>query len=151
MIDDCNVTETDIKKDSLPRYVNWKKLSKEHLTLFQLKMAERLALLRVHSHEFVHGDGCCLDDTHKISLENYYSDIVSAIIYAESFMPKTDPNVQRSFWNEELSDLKNESITCNNYWKSLGSPKSGAVYECRKTCHYRYKSALRKQKAEDVR
>ena len=57
-------------------------------------------------HEFIHGDRCCLDDSHKISLENYYSDIVSAIIYAESFLPKTDPNVQRSFWNEELTDLK---------------------------------------------
>ena len=83
---DLNVTETDVKNDLLPRYVNWKKLSEEHLTLFRQKMAERLALLRVHSHEFIHGDRCCLDDSHKISLEKYYSDIVSAIIYAESFL-----------------------------------------------------------------
>ena len=45
---------------------------------------------------------CCLDDTHKLHLEQYYCDIVSTVIYAESFLPKTNPNFQRSFWNDEL-------------------------------------------------
>ena len=140
------IIETELKIQRLPQYVNWAKASEDDLLLFRRKMTERLSLINVPYHAVLHGDKCCLDDPHKLVLENYYCDIMSAIIYAESFMPKANPNCQKSFWNEELSELKQNSIDCNNYWKSLNCPKSGPFFECRKKCHYRYKSAVRKQK-----
>ena len=69
-----------------------------------------------------------------------------AILTAESILPKTNPNFERSFWDDELSELKSRSIECSNYWKSIGCPKSGPDFECRKSCHYLYKAALRRKK-----
>ena len=130
----------------MSRFVNWSKLSQEHLSLFRQKMAEGLTSVVIPVTDLLHGDKCCNDDSHKLALENYYCDLVNAILYAESFMPTCNPICQRSFWNPELTDLKKRSIDCNNYWKSCNSPKSGPVFECKQKCHYFYKAAVRKHK-----
>ena len=111
-------------------------------------MTINLDAINIPSNVF-HGNHICIDDCHKLDLENYYSDIVSAILNAESCLPKTNANFQRSFWSEELSNLKESSIDCTNYWKSMGSPKTGPLFDCKKRCHYKYKIAIRKSKAED--
>ena len=71
---------------------------------------------------------------------------MAAVVAAESVLPKTDPNIQRSFWCDELDDLKKDSIECTNNWKSLGCPRDGPIFECRKKCHYAYKLELRREK-----
>ena len=86
------IEELSCQKPSLPRYVNWGKLSDENLSLFRSKMSEGLASLNVQSDTLLHGERCCLDDSHKLILEQYYSDIVTAVSYAESFLPKLNPN-----------------------------------------------------------
>ena len=69
----------------------------------------------------VYGDCCCQDEEHKVHLENYYCDIMNAVVKAESFLPKSSPTFQRSFGSAELDELKKNSIECCNYWKSMGS------------------------------
>ena len=105
-----------------------------------------LAKIDVPFNDVLHGNHCCVDDSHKCLLENYYCDIMNAVINAESILPKTNPNSNRSFWDSELSELKSRSVECTNYWKSHGCPKSGPVYNCRKKCHFLYKSSLRRKK-----
>ena len=141
------IQELKSDKSKVPQYVNWKKLSSEHKTVFRDKMTECLANIHVPSNEILHGSKCCQDTAHVFPLEKYFEDIVAAVIKAESVLPRTDPNIQRSFWNDDLIDLKQASIDCNSNWKNMGCPKSGPVYECRKRCHYTYKSAIRKSKA----
>ena len=143
-----NVQELKSENIRLPLYVNWKKLSSEQKTIFSDKMTENLANIHIPPNELLHGDKCCQENGHVLALENYFDNIVAAVLQAESVLPKTNPNIQRSFWNEDLMDLKQASIDCNTNWKNMGCPKSGPVYECRKRCHYTYKSAIRKSKAE---
>ena len=145
------IEELPCQKNHLPRYVNWSKLTDENLSLFRSKMSEGLASLNVQSDALLHGDRCCLDDSHKLILEQYYSDIVTAVSYAESFLPKSNPNIQRSFWNPELNELKKESQECFHNWKGAGCPRSGPIFDCKKNCHYRYKTALRKSKVAEGR
>ena len=109
-------------------------------------MRTNLSAINVPFHSILHGDKCCLNDTHKIALERYYCDIMSAVTHAENVLPKTNPNFERSFWDNDLSELKSRSIECNNYWKSVGCPKSGPDFECRKSCHYQYKAEVRRRK-----
>ena len=71
------------------------------------------------------------------------------ISYAESFLPKTKPALQRSFWSEDLNELKLKSIDCCRFWKANGKPKSGPIFDCKKTCVYKYKSAIRKAKHDE--
>ena len=80
------------------------------------------------------------------ALERYYCEIISVIVAAESTLPKTNPNYDRSFWDEDLSDLNANSIECTNNWKEAGCPKTGPVFECKKNCYYRYNNELRKKK-----
>ena len=140
------VAESKFKKTNLPLYINWKKLSEADVSRFEDEMHVQLSSINVPYHTILHGYKCCLEDNHKVVLEQYYCDIMSAVIRAESVLPKTNPNYERSFWDEELTELKSMSIECNNNWKSLGCPKTGQAYECRKNCHYQYKSELRRKK-----
>ena len=143
---EVTISKLCCKKTRLPPYVNWKKLSDTEKSQFQTEMETQLLSITVPFYTILHGDKCCMDDSHKIALEKYYCDIMSAIVRAESVLPKTNPNYERSFWDDELSELKSNSIECNDHWKSVGCPKSGPDFECRKHCHYRYKTELRRKK-----
>ena len=115
------------------------------------KMTENLAGIQLPPHEILHGNKCCSDNCHKFAVEGYFMKIVDAVMQAESVLPRTDPNVQRSFWNEDLMDLKQASMDCNTNWKYLGCPRSGQAFEYRKKCTYAYKSAIRKSKVNSER
>ena len=144
---DLHITEADSKKPRLPLYVNWKKLTSEQKSSFKNKMTECLSEISVPS-EIYHESKCCNEDTHKFLIEKYYMDIVSAVTRAESTLPKSNPNIQRSFWNDELDELKEASIVCDNHWKNIGRPKTGPAFECWKKCRFSYKTAIRRAKKE---
>ena len=144
-----NVQAASHEKTKSPQYVNWKKLSSEKKSMFKDKMTECLANIQFSPHDILHGNKCCSETPHLFAIENYFSSIVEAVLQAESVLPRTDPNVQRSFWNDDLMELKQASIDCNNNWKGLGRPRSGPAFECRQKCHYAYKSAIRKSKSEN--
>ena len=126
-------------------FINWAKLSQDDLDIFEQKLTEGLNSINIPSAVF-HGSHICLDDCHKVCIENYYGDSVTAIKNAKSFLPKTNPCIHRSFWTDELTDLKHASLECTNFWKQCGRPNTGPVFQCKKNCHYRYKIALRKEK-----
>ena len=141
-----HIAEYKTTKNKSPPYVNWKKLSDIDKSRFEEVMKANLSSINVPFHSICHGNRCCVEDSHKIALEQYYCNIMNAVINAETTLPKTNPNIERSFWDDELSELKTKSIECNNHWKSIGCPKMGQDFECRKSCHYQYKIALRKKK-----
>ena len=107
-------------------------------------MTEKLDSISVPHCDIFHGNYLCNDD-------NYYCEIVRAILEAESCLPKTNASIQRTFWSEELSSLKQASIDCSSHWKSMGCPKSGPVFDCKKDCHYKYKIAIRRSKVDNER
>ena len=112
-------------------------------------MAENLSHVSPLNFDVVHEKKVCCDDSHKITIENYYDCIVTAVLDAERCLPKVLPNIQRSFWCAELENLKQASLDCTQRWKLLGCPKSGMEYDCKKDCQVKYKKAIRKKKAED--
>ena len=136
---------------SMPGYINWKKLTEEQTTAFRHKMLQELNAIDVSYLCILHGDMCCTNDAHKLCLENYYCDIVRAVTTAESVLPKTNPISQRSFWTDELTNLKRESVECTNYWRSIGSPRHGPAFECKKKCQLLYKSKIRREKNNDAK
>lgn len=142
MISEAN----SIKTRALP-YVNWSKLSTENISSFRQKMTENLDAISFMSTNIRHGNQACTIDCHKFEIENYYDAIVAAVVDAESCLPKTDPNLQRSFWNENLSTLKRQSIDCTKYWRSMGCPTSGPSFDCKRDCSLKYKTQVRRLKS----
>ena len=143
-----SILETKVIQRHESPFINWSKLSQEQKTTFRTQMTENLLEIPVPSHIF-HGDSCCSDENHIFHIEQYYNDIVSAVSNAEMVLPKCNASFQRSFWDDELSCLKQNSLECCSNWKSFGSPKSGPIFDCWKRCSLTYKSAIRKKKRAD--
>ena len=143
------IVESQVRKPSVQPYVNWSKLSEEQLFVFRQEMSRYLGEIDFLSMPICHGNHICEDDHHKADIELFYDRIVLVILRAESSVPKTNPAIHRSFWTSELSTLKQASIDCTRYWKSIGSPTTGSIYNCKKDCQFKYKIALRNCKKED--
>ena len=143
-----SVLTAPTKEADCRQYVNWQKLSNDDLSLFNQRLVYNLDHIVIPP-GLLHGNHICMDDCHKMLVENYYIDIVRAVLDAESVLPRCNPRVQRSFWSSELDNLKRNSIDCCSFWKSMGSPSNGPIYECKKNCYYRYKTAIRHHKRED--
>ena len=141
--------EVDIGRPIIAPYVNWNKLTQEQRLLFKQKMSEYLNNISVPLSCVVHGNHLCFNDCHKASVERYYEEITTAILKAEQCLPRVNPSIQRSFWSEEVSVLKDESINSTNEWKEVGCPSSGPIYDLKKDCHYRYKKEILRCKRED--
>ena len=145
---DLDVTETFIKQKKIFPTVNWSKLSTESKNLFRVKMTEKLDEIVIPFHLLVHGDKSCSDLNHRTYIESYYSAIVDAVVYADSFLPRSSPSLYKPFWNDHLNELKQKSINCCDVWKCNGSPRSGELFECKKRCVNNYKRARKDAKME---
>ena len=145
----ASVSVFEPRKHKSKPFINWGKLSQNDLELFEQKLTQGLNDIIIPSHGVFHGSYVCLNDSHKLLIKNYYDNIITAIINAESVLPKTNPSIHRSFWTEELSELKRVSLECTNFWKDSGKPLSGPIFQCKKNCQNRYKIALRREKNLD--
>ena len=69
-------------------FINWGKLSQHDLDLFEQKLTQNLNAIDIPSFAVFHGSRICLEDCHKVHIENYYNDIVTAIMNANLFYRK---------------------------------------------------------------
>ena len=83
----------------------------------------------------LHGNHLCSNDNHKYELEIYYEKIMSAIMFADAYLPRNFSIHQKSFWNQELSRLKQLSIDCYRIWHQNNSPSSGLLFDKKKEAH----------------
>ena len=109
-------------------------------------MTQKLDEITIPFHLLVHGDKTCSDLDHRVAIESYYKSITDAVIYADSFLPRSSPNLCKPFWSDYLSELKQKSINCVRVWKQNGSPRSGELFDCKKDCTFRYKKAIKDAK-----
>ena len=133
----ASVSVFEPQKHKSKPLINWGKLSQNDLELFEQKLTQGLNAIIIPSHGVFHGSNVCLNDSHKSLIKNYYDNIITAIINAESVLPKTNPSIHRSFWIEELSESKRVSLECTNFWKDSGKPLSGPIFQCKKNCQNR--------------
>ena len=133
----ASVSVFEPQKHKSKPLINWGKLSQNDLELFEQKLTQGLNAIIIPSHGVFHGSYVCLNDSHKLLIKNYYDNIITAIINAESVLPKTNPSIHRSFWIEELSESKRVSLECTNFWKDSGKPLSGPIFQCKKNCQNR--------------
>lgn len=77
-------------------------------------------------------------------IDKAYDDIVYILNETTSaFVPRVRKNFFKFWWDEELNQLKNESIASDKLWKSLGRPRSGTVYNKRQQCRLLYRRRIR--------
>ena len=73
---------------------------------------------------------------------------MSVLVVADSFLPRKSSLGKRgkNFWSDRLTQLKEESVVAYDEWERDGRPSSGPSFERKKSCHYLYKSELRRQR-----
>ena len=95
-------------KQSFPRTVNWNNVKGEIRKSYVKVMERELDSISVPF--IVHGKTTCNNCEHLHLIENYYHSLTNAISIADAVLPRSNPSAQKSFWNEDLSRLKRESI-----------------------------------------
>ena len=147
---DLNVKLCEVsvdKKKPVPT-VNWGKLSSSSIETFRDNMTKKLDEIVIPFHSLLHGDKCCSNETHRQLIQSYYSDIESAVLFADALLPRTSPSLYKPYWTRSISDLKQKSIDCCRFWRMNGSPKNGPIFKCKIDCSFRYKHAIRIAKAK---
>ncbi len=82
-------------------------------------------------------------------IDDYYNAISHSLILASSAsVPKIKHSALKAFWNEELDDLKQQSIDWHRIWSDCGKPRTGTVNAIRLRIKYRYKCAIQEAARE---
>lgn len=69
---------------------------------------------------------------------------------AHLYVPKCPKNFFKYWWDQELDQLKADSIKTNNIWKEAGKPKHGQIFVNRTNSRFLYRKKLREcQRLED--
>lgn len=86
----------------------------------------------------------CLNTGHHGVINSYYGDIVHALSNAANNTVYRVPcNALKAYWNDELDQLKQDSILWHNIWFNAGRPSSGTLHHIKCSAKARYKAAIR--------
>ena len=138
------VESVDVARPQVPSIINWKAVDDETRKCYETAMDDCLSNIKIP--HILHGDHICDDTSHIGAIEKYYNDLLNCVKVSEQRLPRTKPSVQKFYWDRELSELKNDSITTHDFWEMNGKPRSGPIFEAKKHAHYKYKLYLRRSK-----
>ena len=130
----------------LPSNVDWRSVN-DHIRLNYERIMEQ-SLNQIQIPHIVYGCTMCHETDHIFQIERYYSEIIRCIELADQSLPRCKPSLRKTYWNDELTDLKNDSIVAHDFWIMNGKPRTGVIYEAKKNAYYRYKLRIRECKNE---
>ena len=85
----------------------------------------------------------CTDNTCHDAIQAEYDDITRLIQLASEVLPRHKPGVEKDWWTEGLSELKQKSIEIHNLWKEQGKPNQGPTHTERLQVRAAYKCEMR--------
>ena len=68
---------------------------------------------------------------------------------ADSFVPKHKANFLKFWWDQELNELKANSVRTYNVWKAAGKPRTRQIFMQRQTAKAAYKLRVRQALKEE--
>ena len=146
---DFELSLTDIitkKRDYLPASVNWSNINEDVRQLYENTMKEHLDSIIIPFNCLLHGNHLCNSNEHIFCIENYFCDIIRAIIAADQCLPRSRPGLSKSYWTDDLTNLKRASYDAFSMWHDAGRPSSGVVYDLKRSTSCRYKYEVKKAK-----
>jgi len=102
----------------------------------------------------------CLKDLTNVNVSNtkqHMRDIINssyntilAVLNDAAYrhVPRVKANVLKFWWDQELSDLKLKAIASNKLWIEAHRPRSGHIFDVRKTDKYKYKCLIKHKQLE---
>ena len=77
------------------------------------------------------------------SLQTEYDYIVNCLKDADSALPRAKSGVQKDWWTNNLTNLRNKSVEIHSIWINEGRPRQGPIHDERLHIRANYKRALR--------
>ena len=145
-----NVDVFDNPKGNQSYFIPWNSLSSDDLLKYQSTMANELDKIVIPVSTLNHCTQNCCDSDHMLVLENYYEQIVKAIVVADCSLPRRRRGISKGYWSDELTELKQKSFDAFSLWELAGSPKNGPIFQEKENARLNYKRCLRKSKRNDV-
>ena len=85
----------------------------------------------------------CRDKSCCDAIQQEYDFLIQCLKIADHTLPRFKPGVEKDWWSEELSNLRNKSISIHNLWVTEGRPRQGPTHEERLHTRGDYKHAIR--------
>ena len=84
-------------------------------------------------------------------VDSVFDDITSVLNNCASFcVPKVSKRFFKFWWDKELKDLKEASVTSHRAWVAAGRPRSGPFFENKQQCRLRYRGCIRSKQCSAV-
>ena len=135
---------TEQTNTTAPESLKWSKLNDTHKKAY----TERVdcftrntmnAACNLHCARQCH----CDDAICKRHLQLEYENLVKCMKDADSPLPRFKPGIEKDWWTEDLTRLKQQSIEIHSLWIREGRPRHGPTHEERIRVRAIYKRAIR--------
>ena len=142
---EIQAVQTDQKSTASSPALRWSKLSSHHLSCYQDTLDYLLSCGQPEKSEPLCCDNChCNSTLCQDSIQNEYDFLIQCISTADKTLPRHQKGHEKSWWNEELSRLKQQSIEIQRLWLDHGRPGNGTIHQERLCIRAAYKRAMRK-------
>jgi hypothetical protein len=79
-------------------------------------------------------------------INNKYSQIINILNdSANKYVPFHKKNFYKFWWNQELDNLKDDSINSAKAWKAVGRPRTGPIFDKYRSSKLAYKQRIRSE------
>ena len=86
----------------------------------------------------------CSNNHCRVFIQNEYDAIVSALTQASKHLPKSTKGVEKDWWTDNLTKLRDQSLAIQSLWIAEGRPRHGPTHSERLRVRAAYKSELRR-------
>ena len=85
----------------------------------------------------------CIDPQCLSGIQQEYDLITNLVTEADKILPRHKPGVQKHWWSDELSRIRNQSIEIHRLWRAEGRPGSGPTNFERLRVRAEYRRAIK--------
>lgn len=105
--------------------LKWEKCSQEQKDNYKQRLHELLegnpSILTSCSNSHCHRSECIS------AMQNEYDNLIEAMNESDQILPRHKPGVQKHWWTDELTKLKEQNIDVHRLWMAEGKPRSGTT------------------------
>ena len=124
--------------------LKWDKLKPHQLENYKVILENNInalptPILKCHSENVCR----CRNNVCMTSLQIEYDSIINCMKYADTFLPRHKPGIEKDWWTDGLSELRKQSIEIHSLWVNEGRPRQGPTQRERIRVRAKYKCAIR--------
>ena len=124
---------------SVPK-LRWSKVTQQDILVYHDNLPSLVACQPIFMCNTTH----CADSRCKASIQEEYDFIVDSVKQADAVLPRhCAKTFEKSWWTQELSRLKSQSIDIQRLWEAEGRPGQGPTHFERLRVRANYRRALR--------